>query len=279
MVASFSLLADMVRQVGGERVAAQSLVGPGQDGHVFQPTPAHGRQIGQAQLVVSNGLDYEGWIPRLLQSTNYKGPHVVVTRGITPVVGGHAQNHGSGHKHDQDRHDPHAWQSVPNAIIYVRNIADGLCEVDAIGCASYRANAERYTGELEQLDADIRAAWQPVHVAERKLITSHAAYAYYGQAYGVRFFSPQGVSTESEASSRGVAQLVRQIKRENIKALFVENVSDPRLIEQIGRETGVRPAGALFSDALTPASGEAPTYIDMMRANTERLVRAVRNGA
>ncbi len=280
VVASFSLLADMVRQVGGERVAVQSLVGPGQDGHVFQPTPAHARQVGQAQLVVSNGLGYEGWMPRLLQSTGYQGPRVVVTQGIKPVAGtrGHDDDHGHGHGHDHGRDDPHAWQSVPNAIVYVRNIADGLCQADADGCPAYRANAERYSGELKQLDADIRAAWQPIAASERKVITSHAAYAYYGQAYDVRFLSPQGVSTESEASAKGVAQLVRQIRKERIKALFVENVSDPRLIEQIARETGVRPAGELFSDALTPAGGDAPTYIDMMRINTERLVTAVRAG-
>lgn len=277
VVASFSLLADMVRQVGGERVVVQSLIGPGQDGHVFQPTPAHARQVGQAQLVVSNGLGYEGWMPRLLQSTGYQGPQVVVTQGIKPVAGTRGYDDGHGH-HDHGRHDPHAWQNVLYAVVYVRNIADGLCQADAAGCPAYRANAERYTGALKQLDADIRAAWRPIAANERKVITSHAAYAYYGQAYDVRFLSPQGVSTESEASAKGVAQLVRQIRKESITALFVENVSDPRLIEQIAHETGVRPAGELYSDALTPAGGEAPTYIDMMRVNTERLVQAVRAG-
>lgn len=270
VVASFSLLADLVRQVGGERVAVQSLVGPGQDGHVFQPTPTQARQVAQAQLVVLNGLGYEGWMPRLLQSAGYKGPQAVATRGVKAIEGG------KDHDHDHAHADPHAWQSVPNVMVYVKNIADGLCAADTAGCTAYRAGAARYGTELKTLDADIRAAWAPIALPERKVITSHAAYAYYGQAYDVRFLSPQGVSTESEASAKGVAQLVRQIKREKISALFVENVSDPRLIEQIARETGVKPAGKLYSDSLTAPGGGAPSYVEMMRANTRALVQAVR---
>ncbi|QTD45745.1 metal ABC transporter solute-binding protein, Zn/Mn family [Ottowia testudinis] len=272
VVASFSLLADLVRQVGGERVAVTPLVGPGGDAHVFQPTPAHARQVGQAQLVVSNGLGYEGWMPRLLQSTGYKGPQVIATKGVKAIEGDKGHDHG---QHGHGRDDPHAWQSVPNAMVYVKNIEAGLCAADAAGCPAYRANAARYGADLQKLDADIRAAWASVPLAERKVITSHAAYAYYGQAYSVRFLSPQGVSTESEASAKGVAQLVRQIRRDKIKALFVENVSDPRLIEQIARETGVKPAGKLHSDSLTAPGGGAPTYVDMMRANTRALVQAL----
>ena len=274
VVATFSILGDLVQQVGGQRVAVQTLVGLGGDAHVFQPTPTHARQVGQAQLVVSNGLGYEGWMPRLLQSTGYKGPQVIATKGVRPIEGGKDHDHDHDHGHD----DPHAWQSVPNAIVYVANIADGLCAADAAGCADYRTGAARTTDALKKLDAAIRAAWAPIPLPERKVITSHAAYAYYGQAYDVRFLSPQGVSTESEASAKGVAQLVRQIKKEGIKALFVENVADPRLIEQIARETGVRPAGKLFADALTPPGGGAETYVQMMRANTRAMVDAVRGG-
>lgn len=271
VVASFSLLGDLVQQVGGDRVAVTTLVGPGADGHVFQPTPAHARQVGQAQLMVSNGLGYEGWMPRLLQSTGYKGPQVIATKGVRPIEGGKDHDHDHDHGHD----DPHAWQSVPNAIVYVKNIEAGLCAADAAGCASYQASAARYTAELRQLDADIRAAWAPIPVARRQVITSHAAYAYYGAAYGVRFLSPQGVSTDSEASARGVAQLVRQIRQQGIRALFIENIADPRLIEQIARETGVRPSGRLYADALTPEGGAASSYVALMRANTRALTQAV----
>ena len=271
VVATFSILGDLVQQVGGQRVAVQTLVGLGGDAHVFQPTPTHARQVGQAQLVVSNGLGYEGWMPRLLQSTGYKGLQVIATKGVRPIEGGKDHDH----DHDHGHADPHAWQSVLNAIVYVKNIEAGLCAADAAGCASYQASAARYTAELRQLDADIRAAWAPIPVARRQVITSHAAYAYYGAAYGVRFLSPQGVSTDSEASARGVAQLVRQIRQQGIRALFIENIADPRLIEQIARETGVRPSGRLYADALTPEGGAASSYVALMRANTRALTQAV----
>ena len=283
VVASFSILADMVRQVGGDRVAVQALVGPGEDAHVFQPSPTHARQVAQAQLLVTNGLGYEGWMARLLQSAGYKGPQVEAARGVRTLDAApgadHDHDHGHGdHDHDHGPTDPHAWQSVGNAKVYVQNIVAGLCAADAAGCASYRTRGERYTAELTQLDADIRAAWAPVPAAQRKVITSHAAYAYYGRDYSVRFFAARGLSTDSEPSAKGVAQLVRQIRKEGIRALFVENVSDPRLIEQLARETGLRPSGTLYSDALTRPGAGADTYVAMMRENTRRLVGAVRGG-
>ena len=284
VVASFSILADMARQVGGDRVAVQALVGPGEDAHVFQPSPAHARQVGQAQLLVTNGLGYEGWMARLLQSAGYRGPTVEATRGVRPLEAAEdGHDHGHDHDHDHgDQHashaDPHAWQSVPNAKLYVQNIVAGLCAADAPGCADYRARGDRYSAELTQLDADIRAAWAPVPAAQRKVITSHAAYAYYGKAYAVQFFAARGVSTDSEPSAKGVAQLVRQIRTQRIRALFIENISDPRLMEQLARETGLRPSGSLCSDALTRTGGSADTYVQLMRENTTRMVKAVRGG-
>lgn len=286
VVASFSILADMVRQVGGDRVAVQALVGPGEDAHVFQPSPAHARQVGQAQLLVTNGLGYEGWMARLLQSAGYRGPTVEATRGVRPLkAADDDHDHGHSHGHDHDHGDkgpgtdPHAWQSVPNAKLYVQNIVTGLCAADAAGCTGYRARAERYTAELTQLDADIRTAWKPVPAAQRKVITTHTAYAYYGQAYDVRFFAARGISTDSEPSAKGIAQLVRQIRSQGIRALFIENISDPRLMEQLARESGLRASGSLYSDALTRPGGEADTYVQMMRENTRRMVAAVRGTA
>lgn len=277
-VASFSILGDLVRQVGGDRVTVDVLVGPGADAHVFQPSPSHARQVSQAQVVFANGLGFEGWMQRLLQSAGYKAKPVVVSQGIKPI---HLEEEGHDHKkdkhdHDHGEHDPHAWQSVPHVKTYVSNIAKGLCAADAAGCDTYRKNAADYTRQLEALDAEIKAAWAPIPAAQRKLITSHDAFGYYAKTYGVKFLAPQGVSTESEASAKGVAQLVRQIKKEKIKALFVESISDPRLIEQIGRETGVKPAGELYSDALTDASGPAASYLAMMRSNTQAMTRAVK---
>jgi len=275
-VASFSVLADMVRQVGGERVAVQALIGPGADAHVFQPAPSHARMVGQAHIVFANGLGFEGWLQRLLETAGYKGKPVLLSQGIEPLRAARRERgHDHDHGHAHGDADPHAWQSVPNAIAYVANIAKGLCAVDAAGCPVYRQNAATYTAELRALDAEIRAAWAGVPAAQRKIITSHAAYGYYAQAYGVQFLAAQGVSTDSEPSARGVAQLVRQIRKENIQALFVENIANPRLVEQIGRETGIRPAGQLLSDSLTPPNGRAPSYVAMMRANTQAMIGAI----
>ncbi len=227
-VASFSILGDLVKAVGGDRVAVDVLVGPGADAHVFQPTPSHARLVGQAQVVFSNGLGFEGWMGRLLKTLI---------------------------------DDPADWEMI---------------QVDAASCDLYDRNARAYEIRLNELDAEIRAAWAPIPVAQRKVITTHDAFGYYARDHAVSFLAPQGVSTESEASAKGVAQLVRQIRKDHIKALFVESISDPRLIEQIARETGVKPSGALYSDSLSAPGGEAATYIDMLRFNTRALTAAVR---
>lgn len=273
-VATFSILGDLVRQVGGERVEVSVLVGAGGDSHVFQPTPAHARNVGQAQVLFSNGLGYENWVRRLIQSSQFKGRHVVVSQGVQTIQASH-RGHQHGHGHDHGDTDPHAWQDVAQVQRYVKNIANALCAVDAEGCTTYRRNEQGYLAELDQLDREIREAWRAVPAAERKVITSHDAFAYYGRAYGVQFLAAQGSSTGAAASAQGVAKLVRQIKAERIKALFVESISDPRLIEQIGRETGIKPAGTLFSDSLTTPDGPAPSYVALMRHNTQALVSAV----
>ena len=180
------------------------------------------------------------------------------------------------HDHAHGGQDPHAWQSVPNAMRYVRNIADGLCAARPANCPVWHDNAAKYLDELTRLDAGIRAAWQGVPPARRKVITSHDAFGYYARAYGVQFLAPQGISTDSEPFAQDVARLIRQIRAEKIRALFVEQLTSPHLLEQIARETGIRPAGALYSDALSPADGFVATYVDMMRHNTAALTQAVK---
>lgn len=273
-VATFSILGDLVRQVGGQRVHLTVLVRAGADSHVFQPSPAQARSIGQAQVLISNGLGYESWLQRLAQAAKFNGRHVVVSRGVETLKTAAADGHG--HRHDEV--DPHAWQSVANVKRYVQNIADGLCAVDAAGCGEYRRNAQIYLADLDRLDAEIRTAWQAVPPAQRKVVTSHDAFAYYAQAYQVRFLAAQGTSTSAEATTQGIARLIRQIKAEKARALFVENISDPRLIEQIGRETGIKPAGTLFSDSLSDAGGPVPTYVELMRHNSRALVTAIQRG-
>ena len=273
-VASFSILGDLVRQVGGEHVAVDVLVGPGADAHVFQPTPAQARQVAQAQVLFANGLGFEGWMSRLLKTAGYKGKQIVVSQGIA-VQKEAGQGAHAGHGHDHGDADPHAWQNPRHVITYVANIAKGLCAADAARCDAYQRNAAAYTVQLQTLDADITSAWAAIPGAQRKLITSHDAFGYYAQAYGVTFLAPQGMSTDSEASAKGVATLIRQIKKENIQALFVESIADPRLIEQLGRETGVRPAGRLYSDSLSDGSAQASSYLSMMRLNTAAMTRAI----
>lgn len=269
-VASFSILGDLVRQVGGERVEVDVLVGPGSDAHVYSPKPAQARQVGQTQIVFSNGLGFDGWIGRLLKSAGFKGRHVVVSEGVKPLKAAADQD---GHGHEAA--DPHAWQDVVRVQAYVGNIARGLCAADAAGCESYRRNADSYGRQLKALDQEIRQGWAVIPQPRRLVISSHDAFGYYAAAYGVRFLAPQGVSTDSEASAQGVARLIRQIRQEKARALFVESIADPRLIEQIARETGLKASGiGLYSDSLAP-SGEAASYLGMMRHNTRALTAAI----
>jgi len=275
VVASFSILGDLVQQVGGERIALQVLVGAGSDAHAVQPTPAMARTVAGAAILFSNGLGFEGWMARFLRSAGFQGRHVVVTEGLTPRRADPGPGHGHGHGHAHDV-DPHVWQDVAGALHAVVRIQQGLCDADAAHCGGYRERAAALTQRLQALDREIRDGWAAVPAAQRKVISSHDAFGYYAAAYGVRFLAPQGISTAAEASAKGVAALVRQIRTEQVRALFVENLADPRLIAQIGRETGVQPAGVLYADSLSEPTGPAATYEAMMRHNTTLMWRAVR---
>jgi zinc/manganese transport system substrate-binding protein len=274
VVASFSILADLVREVGGERVAVKVLVPVNGDVHVYQPTPADSKAIAAAQLVVFNGLALEGWGERLVKAAAYKGLVLIASEGIKPRE---ADEEGDGHGHDHHgAFDPHAWQDIRNVRVYVANIATALGRVDPDGKADYEARAAAYQAKLAALDAEIRETYDAIPARQRRVITTHDAFGYYGAAYGIAFLAPQGTSTDAEASAKDVARLIRQIKKENIKAIFVENVSDPRLIQRIAKETGARLGGALFSDALSAADGPAPSYLAMMRHNLALLAAAMR---
>jgi len=271
VVASFSILADLVRQVGGERVVVTALVGPDGDAHVYQPSPADAKTLASAKLVVVNGLGFEGWIPRLAKASGTKAEMVTASAGIKPLErdeGGHGQ--GPGHVAD-----PHAWQDVGNARRYVAVIRDALSKVDPEGAQAYAANAAAYSGQLDKLEAEVRDAAARIPADRRRVITTHDAFGYFAAAYGFQFIAPQGVSTESEASAKDVAAIIRQIRAEKIPAVFLENVSDPRLMERITRETGAKIGGRLYSDALSGQDGPAGTYIDMMRNNIRELSAAL----
>lgn len=269
VVATFSILADLVRNVGGERVEMKTLVGPNADAHVYSPTPTDAKAIADARLVFVNGLGYEGWITRLVQSAAGKAPIVVASKGVKPRrMGAAAQDHG----HDAD---PHTWQSVGNAKIYVGNIRDALGAADPAGRDVYAANASAYLETLDALEQEIRGTVAKIPPAQRKIITTHDAFGYFQQAYGIAFVAPQGVSTESEASARDVAAIIRQVRQQKIPAVFLENVTDPRLVKRIAEETGAKIGGTLYSDALTDAGGPAPSYVALMRHNVKTLAAAL----
>lgn len=266
VVASFTILADFVRNVGGDRVDVVALIGSNADAHVYTPSPADAKTIAAAKLVVVNGLGFEGWLPRLVKSSGSTARIVVATDGIVPLKeppGGHHSV------------DPHAWQSVPNAKVYVENIRRALAEVDPASAESYRANAARYVTQLDALDRDVRTMVARIPETRRKVISTHGAFGYFAAAYGVAFVAPQGVSTDSEPSARDLASIIAQIRKEKIPAIFLENISDPRLIRRVAAETGAKIGGTLYSDSLTDEKGEAPTYIDMVRHNIKTLQDAL----
>jgi zinc/manganese transport system substrate-binding protein len=262
VVASFSILGDFVKNVGGDRVSVTTLVGPNGDVHVYTPAPSDAKKVAEAKLVIINGLGLEGWLPRLVQSSGSKAVIVTATEGIAPLkIGSDA--------------DPHAWQSVANARIYVTNIRDALVSADPAAAGIYRTNAETYLAKLDALDRDVREAIAQIPKARHKVISTHNAFGYFAAAYGIDFIAPLGVSTESEPSARDIAGIITQIRSLRIPAVFLENISDPRLIRRIAAETGARVGGTLYSDSLTDEKGEAPTYIELVRHNIKALTGAL----
>jgi zinc/manganese transport system substrate-binding protein len=266
VVATFSILADFVRNVGGSRVGVTMLVGPNSDSHVYEPKPADAERLGKARLIVVNGLGLEGWIDRLIKASGTTAPVVVATKGLKPQ---------EMREEGRITVDPHAWQSIAGAELYVANIRDGLIAADPAGESTYRSNAQEYLAKLDALEKEIAAEIAKIPPEKRQIITTHDAFGYFGSAYGFRFIAPQGISTENEPSARDVAKIIRQIRAEKIPAVFLENVTDPRLIKRIAAETGAKIGGALYSDALSPADGPAATYIEMMRHNVRELVSAL----
>lgn len=269
VVATFSILADFVKNVGGDRIQLHSLVGPDGDAHVYQPSPNDAKKLAEAKLVFTNGLGFEGWMNRLVKSSGTKATVIVASKGVKPLkMEAHA-----GHDHGDT--DPHAWQSVANAKLYVANIRDALIASDAAGKETYEKNASAYLAKLDELDRDIRAVVARIPSERRKIITSHEAFGYFKAAYGIDFIAPQGVSTEADVSAKDVALIIRQIRTQKIPAVFMENVSDTRLLKQIASETGAKIGGDLFSDALSAANGPASTYLLMMRHNAKQLEGAL----
>jgi zinc/manganese transport system substrate-binding protein len=266
VIASFSILADLVREVGGAKVDMRMLVGPNGDTHAFQPSPAYAQMLKAAKLIVVNGLGFDESMNRMIAASGSTAPVVVASKGVT-TIGGDAE----GHKGV----DPHAWQNIANVKIYAANIRDGLSAADPADADYFRTRTEKFLARLDETERRVRAGIAEIPEKNRRIVTTHDAFGYFAAAYGFEFIAPQGISTDAEPSARDVARLIEQIRREHIPAVFLENISDPRLIKRIGEESGAKIGGALFSDALSFGEGQAPTYIDMMNHNMDELKKAL----
>ena len=299
VVATFSILGDMVERIGGEHIALTTLVGPDGDSHVYQPTPKAARSVAESDVLFLNGLDFEGWLERLAEAASFDGAMVVATNGVVPIAfDDHDDNDDEKHDdhddhddrddHDDEKHDdhaghdhgafdPHAWQSLENAVIYANNIAAGLAQADPENAGDYYANRAAFVAEVEMLSADIEAMMKSLPADKRTVVTPHDAFGYFAATYDLTFVAPQGMSTESEVSAGDVAALITQIREESISAVFIESITDNRMMEQIANETGATIGGTLYSDALSAKSGPASTYLDMMRHNATTLFDALEN--
>ena len=263
VTASFSILGDLVQMVGGNRVAVTALVGSNEDAHVFEPKPAHAKAILQSRLVITNGLGFEPWMDKLVKSAGYRGTRVTAATGVAP------RNMEDG---GRTITDPHAWQDPTNVVFYVNNIRLALEQLDPAGAALYQANTRAYVAQLQALDTWATAQFAAVPPNKRKVITSHDAFGYLAAHYQLTFLAPQGMSTDGEASAKQVASLIRQIQREKIKAVFLENMASPKLLEQLSKEAHVVPGDTLYADALSTNGQPGDTYLKMARHNITALV-------
>jgi zinc/manganese transport system substrate-binding protein len=279
VTASFSILGDLVRVVGGERVSVTNLVGPNEDAHGFEAKPSDAKLLLQSRLLVSNGLGFDPWAQVLARSVDYKGMALLASKGLKPLTEAAkpaVKGHGHNHAHSHGEADPHAWQNPNNVVLYVRNIAAALSQLDPASASTYQANADAYVKELQALDVWAKAQFNAIPAAQRKVITSHDAFGYLAAHYKITFLSPQGISTEAQPSAKDVAQLITQIQREKIRAVFLENMSNQRLLTQLSLDAGTTAGGKLYADALSSPDQPGASYLLMMRHNVNQLVAGMR---
>ena len=276
VVASFSILADMVKQVGGPHVAVTSLVGPNSDAHVFDPTPADAKRLAAAKLVVVNGLGFEGWLNRLVKSSGYKGPVLTASKGVKTIpMAASDHGHSHGHKHSHAASDPHAWQSLLNARQYVENIRVALSAAMPAHSADFQSRTTDYLKQIDALEKSTQARIAAVPMERRRVITSHDAFGYFAREYKVTFYPLQGLSTASEPSAADVVRIVNEIKKNKVTAIFAENISDPRVLERVAKDTGAKIGGTLYADALSAPGTQADTYLKMFELNVSTIVAGI----
>ncbi|MEM1307423.1 MAG: zinc ABC transporter substrate-binding protein [Pseudomonadota bacterium] len=264
VVASFSILGDMVEQVTGDLASVTTIVGPDADAHVYTPSAGDARAVADADVIFVNGIGFETWSQKLIETSGTKAKVFVATKGITPL------------KVDGEQ-DPHAWNALPNGVTYVRNIADAMASVDEGNAKTYRANADAYAKKLMALHEKTVADLAALPKDRRTVVTAHDAFGYMADAYGLSFLAPVGIDTEAEPSAQELAQLIDQLKQAKVAGLFVENITSPALVEQISRETGLKIGGRLFSDALSEKGGPATSYLSMFEHNLGVIVTALKS--
>jgi len=286
VVASFSILGDMVHEIGGDHVSVTTIVGPNGDAHSFEPAPKDAKALARARLLFINGLSFESWLPRLKKAAGFKGVTIVASKGVEPrtlsdqelaeathaTPAGHA---GPGHASaTAGAIDPHAWQSLDNGIIYAQNIAAGLAQADPANAADYYARAKTYMQKMKALNIQLKTQFEAIPASRRKVVTSHDAFGYFGRAYGIRFIAAQGLSEEAQPSAREIAAIIDQVKKDHVPAVFIENITSPKLVQRIAQETGAKVGGTLYSDALAAPGQPAGTYLGMFRWNAAQLLAA-----
>jgi len=277
IVTTFSILADLFKNVGGQYVEVHTLVDWDEDAHVFHPSPADVRRLTKADLLVLNGLGFEGWLERLISSSNFNGKLVTAASGVDVIK--RLEDKESDHHDHHDHHldvqgfDPHAWHSLSAVKKYIDNILNSLVELDKAHQAQYQHNASRYLSELDKLESETKLRMSKLSEAQRNIVIPHNAFAYLARDFGLHVYSLKGISTEAEASAAQIAQVIRKIKSENIHAVFTETTGDDRLMKLVQQETDARMGGALISGALSKKL--APTYLDMMRYNIEKIIHAL----
>ncbi len=281
VIASFSIIGDMAKNIGQDRITLRTIVGPNGDAHVYEPSPADAIAMAKADVILINGLQFEGFIKRLIAASETSAPVTETTKDahiIRDPAGGHYHFYEGKAVFHAAPFDPHAWQSIANAKIYVKNIADAFCAADRSGCTFYQDNARAYTSKLNALQQKIKTTMAAIPEDKRTVVVGHNAFRYFEEDYGIHFLSPQGISTEAEASAADVAGILKEIKRNKASAVFAENISNPRLVAQIATEAGLSVAGTLYSDALSDPAGPSSTYLAMMEHNVTTLTTAVNNG-
>ncbi len=270
VVTSFSILADLVKVIGGSHVEVTSLVGPNADAHVFDPTPADAKRLANAKLVVINGLGFEGWMDRLIKSSGYRGSVTVASRGVKTIQEAAAHGHQHSHSHAAD---PHAWQNPLNVKQYVQNIRLALAAAKPAAAQEFEQRAQAYSRDLDALDQSIRERLKPIPVPQRRIVTSHDAFGYFAAAYNVKFYPLQGLSTGSEPSAADVVRIIDQVKKNKVSAIFVENISDARVLERITKESGARIGGTLYADALSEPGTAVDTYLKLIEHNAATIIK------